>query len=157
MEKKDWLASRIAFIKGLKAPTESQRMLLELAALESPTKLESRQLDALVRLEKVNQRAEEAKAAAQKVMAERRDQQRKARTRELIELGGIVAMVDFPVDRGTLTGALLWVLDQFKTDKELAATLKKRGDTFIVQREKEKQSEPQDDAHAPRADENVAA
>lgn len=157
MEKKDWLASRIAFIKGLKAPTESQRMLLELAALESPTKQESRQLDALVRLEKVNQRAEEAKAAAQKVMAERRDQQRKARTRELIELGGIVAMVDFPVDRGTLTGALLWVLDQFKTEKELAATLKKRGDTFIAQREKEKQPEPLDDAHAPRADENVAA
>lgn len=90
-------------------------------------------------------------------MAERRDQQRKARTRELIELGGIVAMVDFPVDRGTLTGALRWVLDQFKTEKELAATLEKRGDTFIAQREKEKQPEPLDDAHAPRADENVAA
>ena len=157
MEKKDWLTSRIAFIKGLKAPTESQKMLLELATLTSPTKQELRQLDALVRLEKVNQRAEEAKLAAQKVMAERRDQQRKARTRELIELGGIVSMVDFPVDRGTLTGALLWVLDQFKTDRELATTLKTRGDTFIAEREKEKQSESEERQNAATTGEGVAA
>ncbi|QQC67877.1 conjugal transfer protein TraD [Paraburkholderia ginsengisoli] len=141
MEKNDWLDSRIQFIKALKAPTESQKMLLELALIESPTKQELRQLDAMVRLEKINQKADEARVAAQKVMAERRDEQRKARTRELIELGGIVSMVDFPVDRGTLTGALLWALDQMKTDSDLAVTLKKRGDAFISKREKERKEE----------------
>jgi hypothetical protein len=55
----------------------------------------------------------------------------------LIELGGVVTMVDFPMDRGTLTGALLWALDQFGTDDDLQHTLKKRGDTFIAQRENE--------------------
>lgn len=34
-------------------------------------------------------------------------------------------MVDFPVDRGTLTGALLWALDQMKTDSDLSLALKK--------------------------------
>ncbi|WP_250479994.1 MULTISPECIES: hypothetical protein [unclassified Caballeronia] len=60
------------------------------------------QPDALVRLEKINQKTDEARAEAQKIMAERRDEQPKARTRELIELGGIISIVEFPVDRGTL-------------------------------------------------------
>ncbi|QCP55138.1 hypothetical protein FAZ95_39105 [Trinickia violacea] len=114
-------------------------MLLELATIEQPTKQEIKQLDALVRLEKVNQKAEEAKAEVARMMAERRDQVRKARTRELIELGGIVSMANFPVDRGVLTGALLWVLDEMKSDASVEAQLKKRGDTFIAQREKERQ------------------
>ncbi|OTP78477.1 conjugal transfer protein TraD [Caballeronia sordidicola] len=135
MEKNDWLAARITYIKSLKAPTESQKMLLELAEIASPTKQEVRQLDAMVRLEKINQKADEARLAAQKIMAERRDGQRKARTRELIELGGIVSMVEFPDDKAVLTGALLWAMDQIKTDAALAKQLKKRGDTFIAKQE----------------------
>jgi hypothetical protein len=143
MEKNDWLASRILYIKALKAPTESQKMLVELAEIESPTKQETRQLDAMVRLEKINQKADEARVAAQKIMAERRDGQRKARTRELIELGGIVSMVEFPDDKGVLTGALLWAMDQIKTDASLTKQLKTRGDTFIAKRELENKSEAQ--------------
>ncbi|SAL06688.1 Conjugal transfer protein TraD [Caballeronia calidae] len=142
MEKNDWLTARIQFIQALKSPTESQKMLLELALIESPTKQDLRQLDALVRLEKINQKADEARVEAQKAMAERRDEQRKARTRELIELGGIISMVEFPVDRGTLTGTLLWALDQMKTDATLIKQLKTRGDTFIAAREAEKTGAP---------------
>lgn len=135
-----WLTKRIAFINALKAPTESQRMLVELASIAEPTKQESRDLDALVKLEKLNERAEEAKVAALKVVAERKEAARKARTRQLIELGGIVEMLDFPVDRGTLCGALLWALDQAKTDPSALNQLKTRGDKFIADREAEKKT-----------------
>ncbi|MGZ2749931.1 conjugal transfer protein TraD [Burkholderia stagnalis] len=135
MDKNDWLANRLAFIRELKNPTESQKALLELAAISEPTKQEVKQLDALVRLEKINVKAEEAKTEVARLMAERREQARRARTHELIELGGIVTMVDFPTDRGVLTGALLWALDQMKTDTAVEGQLKTRGDTFIAARE----------------------
>jgi hypothetical protein len=146
MEKNDWLASRIAFIQALKSPTESQKMFLELAAIEQPTRQEAKQFDVLVRLEKINQKAEETRAEAARMMAGRRDGQRKARAHALIQLGGIVSMVDFPVDRGTLTGTLLWALDQMKTDETLLNQLKTRGDTFIAAREAEKTAAQADPA-----------
>ena len=99
-------------------------------------------------MEKINQQAEVAKAEAARILNARREDQRKARTRELIELGGIVSMVDFPVDRGTLTGTLLWALDHFRTDDDLAHTLKKRGDTFIAERETEKNAKVQGSARS---------
>lgn len=140
MSKDQWLEKRIAFIKGLKAPTDTQRMLLELADLDQPTKKDLRELDMLVRLEKINERAEEAKLAAFKIVQDRKDEARKARTRRLIELGGIVEMVEFPTDRGTLCGALLWALDQVKSDPDAMRQLKTRGDEFIALRETTKKA-----------------
>jgi len=155
MAKAEWLTQHVQYIKGLKSPTATQSLLVELAAIPNPTAHESRQLDKLVRLEKINQRADAMRAEAARMLSARREDQRKARTRELIELGGIVSMVNFPVDRGTLTGALLWALDQFGTDDDLQHTLKKRGDTFIAQRENEKKVETQGSAEV--AAEAVAA
>ncbi|MBK3823589.1 conjugal transfer protein TraD, partial [Paraburkholderia aspalathi] len=91
-----------------------------------------------------------------RMLSARREDQRKARTRELIELGGIVSMVDFPVDRGTLTGALLWALDQFKTEDDLQHALKKRGDAFIAERENEKKTESQVSAEKVAAEQTPA-
>ncbi|USX11231.1 conjugal transfer protein TraD [Paraburkholderia fungorum] len=146
MAKAEWLTEHVQYIKGLKSPTATQALLVELAAIPAPTAQESRQLDKLVRLEKINQKADAMKAEAARMLSARREDQRKARTRELIELGGIVSMVDFPVDRGTLTGVLLWALDQFRTDDDLQRTLKKRGDAFIAARENEKKVETQGSA-----------
>jgi hypothetical protein len=157
MNKQDWLKSRVEYIKGLKAPTEPQKMLVALASLEAPTKKELRDLDALVRLEKLNAKAEEAKANVARRMAERREEERRARTRELIELGGIVAMVDFPFDRGLLTGALLWALDQMKADATVETQLKTRGDTFITRREQEKIAGAASEESAPAQAETASA
>ncbi|WP_166679230.1 MULTISPECIES: conjugal transfer protein TraD [Paraburkholderia] len=143
MAKNEWLTEHIQYIQGLKSPTATQTLLVELATIPAPTAQESRQLDKLVRLEKINQKADSMKAEAARMLSERRENQRRAHTRELIELGGIVPMVDFPVDRGTLTGALLWALDQFRTDGDLQRTLKKRGDAFIAERENDKKPETQ--------------
>ncbi|CAE6864839.1 hypothetical protein R75465_07886 [Paraburkholderia aspalathi] len=148
MAKAEWLDQHIQYIKGLKSPGASQQLLVELAAIENPTKADQRELNKLVRLEKLVQQQEAAKAEAFRILSARREEQRKARTRELIELGGIVAMVDFPVDRGTLTGALLWALDQMKTHADLPLTLKKRGDAFLAQREDEKKGQTQGSAEA---------
>ncbi|MBK3823313.1 hypothetical protein, partial [Paraburkholderia aspalathi] len=101
MAKAEWLTEHVQYIKGLKSPTATQSLLVELAAIPNPSAQESRQLDKLVRLEKINQKADAMKAEAARMLSARREDQRKARTRELIELGGIVSMVDFPVDRGT--------------------------------------------------------
>ncbi|WP_322074704.1 conjugal transfer protein TraD [Burkholderia cepacia] len=141
----EWVSAQVAYIGGLRAPSDTQKMLVELATLTDPTKKELRDLDALVRLEKINERAEEAKLAAFKIVQERKDAARKERTRRLIELGGIVEMVDFPVDRGTLCGALLWALDQAKSDESAMRQLKTRGDEFISRREADKKAAPAND------------
>ncbi|OAJ56755.1 hypothetical protein A6V36_33210 [Paraburkholderia ginsengiterrae] len=159
MANAEWLTEHVQYIKGLKSPTATQSLLVELAAIPNPTAQESRQLDKLVRLEKINQKADVMKAEAARMLSARREDQRKAHTRELIDLGGVVSTVDFPVDRGTLTGALLWALDQFRADGDLQRTLKKRGDAFIAERESEKkvQAQGSTEATAKAAAEKVSA
>ena len=58
----DWLAARIAFIRALKSPTASQSLLLQLADLPVRGRAEQRDFDTLVKLEKINERAEKARA-----------------------------------------------------------------------------------------------
>lgn len=138
-----WGATKthIQYIKALKAPTESQKMLVELAEIESPTKLENRQLNAMVRLEKNQPEGGRSSSGCLEDHGRRRDRQRKTHARELIELGGIVSMVAFLDDKGVLTGVLLWAMDQIKTAPAPTKQLKVRGDKFITKREVANNSE----------------
>lgn len=135
-KEQEWTEKRIAYIRGLKAPSDMQRAILALYGMGERSSAENRQLDALLKAEKANEKADEARAKAYKVMNARREDERKARTRELIELGGIVSMVDFPTDKGLLAGALVHLKEQLSEGGDaLQAKLKARGDGLLYERE----------------------
>jgi Conjugal transfer protein TraD len=142
VDKNEWNEKRVAYIQGLKAPSDMQKTILELYTLPNRTASENKQLDALLKVEKINERAEQAKVQAYKIINARKEEGRKARTRELIELGGIVQLTDFEKDKGLLAGVLLYAMDQFKghNGSDLKTTLKIRGDKLLEEREEAKKS-----------------
>lgn len=115
----EWINSRIAYIKGLKAPSEQQQMLVLLAERPTPDASDKRKLAAIIRAEKATDRAAKARsAAAAMIHAEKRAAAlaaRKARTHELCESAGLLGLAGFvdtetgkpTIDRAELLGALL--------------------------------------------------
>lgn len=104
----DWTQERIAYVRGLKSPTDHQRLLLTLADKAERTPDENRKLTALLKAERAADRAQRAKAAAAKLLNADREAERKARTRRLIELGGLIELAGIGQrSRGELLGAFL--------------------------------------------------
>ena len=111
----DWLKGRLAYLRGLKAPSDHQRLLLLLVDIPERSAEDERKLTALVRAEKAADRAQKARANAARIVNREKITERKARDRELYNAAGLMilaGLVDsrtgMPVlDRGELLGALL--------------------------------------------------
>lgn len=112
-KKDDWLERKVAYIKGLKSPSEAHQLLTLLAAKETRTSEENRKLLAIIKAEKLAERTARARADLQRTLnpptenqvKERKDAERKARTHRLATLG---AMFDqFGVGNGERTHAEL--------------------------------------------------
>ena len=102
-----WLAKRLDYLRELKAPSATQKLLLALASKPALSAREQRELDALVRLEKINDRAAQAKVKAHKILREKDDDDRKARNHRLIMQGALIDLAGLQnVDKGVLLGAL---------------------------------------------------
>ncbi|WP_198387657.1 hypothetical protein [Burkholderia ubonensis] len=78
-----WLTDRLAYLRGLKAPNEHQRLLLLLVDKAPRTADDERKLAALVRAEKAAERAQQAKVAATRIVTAERQAARKARDHAL--------------------------------------------------------------------------
>ena len=110
----EWLDGRLAYLRGLKAPNEQQRLLIALADKASRTADDERKMTALVRAEKAAERAAKAKADAARILNADKRAERKARDRELYNTAGLLilaGLVDSKTgkptwDRGELLGAL---------------------------------------------------
>ncbi len=145
--KEEWIAARLAYLRGLKAPTEMQRLLLLLADKTDRTPEEDKKLNALVRAEKAAAFAAKARSeAANLINAEKRakaEAERKARAKRLIELGALFDLAGLDgQDRGALLGALLGVAKTLD-DSNRWSQWKSAGDALLAGREaKPKQSEP---------------
>ncbi|PRE10486.1 hypothetical protein C6P78_25540 [Burkholderia multivorans] len=127
MTRPEWLAVRLQYIKGLAAPTEAQRLLVELAQRSELDRSETRVFEQLMRTERINMRAEEAKAETERLLRARRIEQEKARAKALAELGGIVDAVGFPLDADMLAGVLLDAMERLAADSGLSERWKARG------------------------------
>lgn len=111
----DWLKGRLAFLRGLKTPSDHQRLLLLLAEKPDRTPEDERKLTTLVRAEKAAERAQKARVNAARIVNAEKLAARKARDRELYNVAGLMilaGLVDsrtgMPVlDRGELLGALM--------------------------------------------------
>jgi hypothetical protein len=64
----DWMTARLAYLRGLKAPSDHQRLLLLLAEKPDRTPEDERKLTALVRAEKAAERAQKARANAARIV-----------------------------------------------------------------------------------------
>ncbi|CDH07600.1 conserved hypothetical protein [Xenorhabdus bovienii str. oregonense] len=142
MNKKDeWLRSRIKYIRGLKSPTEHQKLLVKLATIENRTHEEERKLAVLIRAEKAAERAMKAKGAAAKIINAERLAARKARNHEMFKVAGLVSiagLVDkktgkLTLDAGAFVGALAKLAG---APPEKLQALKSLGDKLIAESEK---------------------
>ncbi|MDC5478524.1 hypothetical protein OHW93_19655, partial [Acinetobacter baumannii] len=80
-EKSNWIDDRVAYIRGLKSPSEQQRLLVVLFEKNGRTADDERKLNALVRAEKAAERAMKAKADAARIIDAEKKAARKARDR----------------------------------------------------------------------------
>ncbi|MAS53778.1 MAG: hypothetical protein CMJ44_03965 [Pimelobacter sp.] len=151
MAQSEWLAQRLDYVRGLKSPSDQQRLLLALAEMPERSATDERKLKALIRAEKAAERAQKAKADAARVVNAEKKEARKARDRELYQSAGLLilaGLVDTQTgkptrDKGELLGALM-ALAESDVASEKRAEWKRRGDELLASREKpagKKQSE----------------
>ena len=137
----EWIEHRVAYIRGLKKPTDRQRMLLLLAEKRFRSADDQRKLDTLITAEKAEERAQKARAKAARVVTAVKQAERKARNHELYKAAGLLILAGLvdgdtgkPLrDRGELLGALLDVAER-KCDEKTAKEWKRAGDAQLNER-----------------------
>ena len=137
----DWLTARLAYLRGLKAPNDHQRLLMLLADKPQRTADDERKLAALVKAEKAAERAQKARAQAARIINAEKEAARKARDRELYNAAGLLilaGLVDTKtgvpnLDRGELLGALLG-LAQVPVNDQRRAEWKRAGDALLAEK-----------------------
>ena len=92
MTQDKWLNERLAYIRGLKAPNDQQRLMLILAEKGTLSADESRKLNALIRAEKAAERAQKARADVARIMNAEKALLRKARDHELYQSAGLLIL-----------------------------------------------------------------
>jgi hypothetical protein len=133
-----WLTDRLAYLRGLRAPTEQQRRLLQLADTPQRTPQEAKHWAVLLRAEKAAIRAQHASAAADRLLAAEKVAARKARNHELYLSAGLLILAGLvetktgqPTrDRGELLGALV-ALANTPANATQRAAWKRTGDALL--------------------------
>ena len=106
--KKDWIAEHLAYLRGMKSPTATQRLLLQLSEVPERNRQEEREFAALIKLEQINERAAQAKVKAHKIIRDKSESDRKERNHRLIMQGALIDLAGLDqIDRGVLLGACL--------------------------------------------------
>ena len=130
-----WIDEHLAMLKGMKARSEQQELLLLLAAKADATPEEKRQLDVLLRAEKAKEQAKKATKEAAELLGARKEAERKARAHRLIEQGVLIDLAGLEGwSRGEILGGLL-AMATAKDNREHRAEWKRRGDALLAERE----------------------
>ena len=102
-----WLLERVEYLRKLKAPSEQQRLLMQLAERPDRSPADDRHLAVLVRAEKADERLTKLRASAARVVSEEKAAARKARNHRLIQQGLLFDLVGLESrDPAELAGAL---------------------------------------------------
>jgi hypothetical protein len=141
--KDEWTKARAEYIRGLKTPSDQQRLLLLLSDKNEQSNEDKRKLAALVRAEKAAERALKAKASASRIVNADKEATRKSRDRELYNAAGLLilsGLVDSKlgqpiIDKGELLGALLG-LSKVPKDDPRRAEWKRAGDALLAEKSK---------------------
>ena len=139
MQKNDeWLKDRVAYLKGLKSPTDQQALLVLLTENPARSSQDEKKLAALIRAEKSAQRAAKARQQVTTLLqAEKRatkDAERKARNHRLIQQGLLFDLAGLENrSRGELLGLLLAAAST--VDEQKWSAWKVRGDALLAEKE----------------------
>lgn len=146
-DKKDWLASHIQHLSELKAPSDTQKLLLLLAA-KNRTQAEERTFAAIVKSEKALERAKKAQTEVASLLATEAAAERKARTHKMIQLGLLFSYAELDESpRELLMGLLLMGA---KTDELNRQKLSQIGADFLAKKEPKKEKSAAASAPAPQ-------
>lgn len=154
MQKKDeWLRDRVAYLKGLKSPTDQQSLLVLLAENPARTARDEKKLAALVRAEKASQNAAKARQKVTTLLqAEKRaakDAERKARNHRLIQQGLLFDLAGLSSrSRGEMLGLLLAAAST--VDEHKWASWKVRGDAILAETSNEAPATQQSEQGVPK-------
>lgn len=135
----EWMTERLAYLRGLKAPSDQQGLLILLAEKPDRSADDERKLAALVRAEKTAQRAQKARADAARIVNAEKETARKARDHEMYLAAGLLSLAGLvdkttgkPTrDRGELLGALL-ELAQLPASDPRKTAWKRAGDALLA-------------------------
>jgi hypothetical protein len=132
----EWVAKKAIYLQSLKSQSASQKELLDLIQRrDSLNPQEERVFRSLITAERASDRAQKARAQATKLLQSKTEAERKARTRSLIQVGGLVEIAGLAdVDKGALLGSLMFVAEHLQhPDKHQA--WKAKGDAVLQERE----------------------
>lgn len=137
---KEWLKDRIAYIKGLRNPSDQQELLVLLVEKENRSAQDVKKITAIVRAEKASVRAVKARQeAANLIYAEKRaakEAERKARNHRLILQGVLFDLAELKHrSRGEMLGLLLAAATT--NDEQKWASWKIRGDALLAEKARE--------------------
>ena len=140
MENDSCITDRVAYLKGIKARSEQQELLVLLADNPSRSAQDSKKLAALVKAEKAAVRASKARQEVAILLnAEKRavkEEQRRARNHRLILQGVLIDLAGLEQrSRGELLGLLLAA--STTEDPQRWASWKARGDALLAEKESE--------------------
>jgi anaerobic ribonucleoside-triphosphate reductase len=129
----EWIKERLKQLRGQKAQSDHQRMLMLLADKEVRTVDEERKFAALIRAEKAAERAQKARASASRIINEDKLAERKARDQRSILKS---ALIDWTVLEGRDIGELLGALLEFAENGMAEDRLrwKRHGDALLARR-----------------------
>ena len=138
MENDSWITDRVAYLKGIKARSEQQELLVLLADNPSRSAQDSKKLAALVKAEKAAVRASKARQEVAILLnAEKRavkEEQRRARNHRLILQGVLIDLAELEHrSRGELLGLLLAA--STTDDPQRWASWKVKGDALLAEKE----------------------
>lgn len=133
-----WTQERAQYIRGLKNPSDYQKIILLLLDKTERSEDESKKLNVLLKAEKAAERAQAARADAARVLNAEKIAERKARDHEMYQAAGLLAMAGLvdrktgkPTrDRGELLGALL-ALAKSNIDEAKRSEWKRTGDEAL--------------------------
>lgn len=137
--REDWIFSRVAFIRGLKSPSDAQKLLVVLYDKKVRDKEDERKFLALVRSEHATEKAQKARANAAKIINADKEQERKARNHELFNAAGLLILASLvdtktgltKIPAGELLGALLEI-GQSNISQQKRAEWRAMGDACLM-------------------------
>lgn len=134
----DWTLNRVQYIKGLKQPSEQQKLLVALYEQVDKTPEDEKKLVLLIKAEKASEKVQQAKIELNKLFQTEKQAQRKQRDHELYQVAGLLikaGLVDSQtgkpkMDKGELLGALVG-LANVPSDHAKRAEWKQVGDGLL--------------------------
>lgn len=151
--REDWENEFIVNLKNSKRLNANLSIVLDLYISENKTKLQEKQLRTCLdaeykkycfEIDYQNIKAstsEKTFNAIKKIRQEKNrdsEKNRKLRAAELIKIGALTDVTNFPKDKGLIAGAFLYVLQAMSSDPKLESLIKADGDKLLHDREIQK-------------------